>query len=157
MSNMPPELAHEPMDMTHLGSIICWYSLSTMGAALIKTVPAITIRSASLGVPRSTSEPNLAISYLLVRLVAISTKQQERPKLKGQSEFFLPQARRSCRRAKMRLPLTASATGSASGIPVSPGLCNDHFIGLITCLLQKLTSFFMDLFLSPQSSAPIRQ
>ena len=44
-----------------------------MGAILMNTVPAITIRSASRGVPRITSAPNRARSYRLVRLVAIST------------------------------------------------------------------------------------
>jgi hypothetical protein len=44
-----------------------------IGAILMKTVPAITIRSASRGVPRITSAPNRAMSYLLVMLVAIST------------------------------------------------------------------------------------
>ena len=43
------------------------------GAILMKTVPATIIMSASRGVPRITSAPNRAISYLLVRLVAIST------------------------------------------------------------------------------------
>src|SRR4030095_16923079 len=80
-----------------------------IGAILMKTVPAITIRSASRGVPRITSAPNRAMSYLLVMLVAISTKQQERPKLNGQMEFFRPQASRSCSRARMRLRRTASS------------------------------------------------
>ena len=65
------------------------------GAILMKTVPAITMRSASRGVPRITSAPKRAMSYLLVRLVAISTKQQERPKLNGQMEDLRPQATRS--------------------------------------------------------------
>ena len=43
------------------------------GAILMKTVPAMTIRSASRGVPRITSAPKRAMSYLLVMLVAIST------------------------------------------------------------------------------------
>src|SRR5450759_3690918 len=79
------------MDMTHLGAIICSYNLCIIGAIFRNTVPAITITSASRGVPRITSPPNRAISYRLVRAVAISTKQQDRPKPNGQSEFFLPQ------------------------------------------------------------------
>ena len=43
------------------------------GAIFMKTVPAMTIMSASRGVPRMTSEPKRAMSYRLVRLVAIST------------------------------------------------------------------------------------
>ena len=73
MSYMPPELAHEPIEMTHRGSIICSYRRRIAGAILMNTVPAMTIRSASRGVPRITSEPKRAMSYLLVRLVAIST------------------------------------------------------------------------------------
>jgi hypothetical protein len=42
-----------------------------------------------------TSAPNLAMSYVLVMLVAISTKQQDNPKFNGQIEFFLPQASKS--------------------------------------------------------------
>src|ERR1700747_3597013 len=67
----------------------------------MKTVPAMTMRSASRGVPRITSAPKREMSYLLVMLVAISTKQQERPKLKGQTEFLRPQATRSSRRDKI--------------------------------------------------------
>jgi hypothetical protein len=73
MSYIPPELAQDPMEMTQRGSIICSYSRWMAGAILTNTVPAITIRSASRGVPRITSEPKRATSYLLVRLVAIST------------------------------------------------------------------------------------
>src|SRR5215813_7090255 len=79
------------------------------GAIFMKTVPAITIRSASRGVPRITSAPNRAMSYLLVMLVAISTKQHERPKLNGQMEFLRPQANRSCRLVSRRLRRVASS------------------------------------------------
>src|ERR1700754_3646158 len=75
----------------------------------MKTVPAITIRSASRGVPRITSAPNLDMSYLLVMLVAISTKQQERPKLKGQTEFLRPHATRSSRREMISVRRIASS------------------------------------------------
>src|SRR4051794_35062982 len=68
------------------------------GAIFINTVPATTIKSASRGVPRITSAPNREMSYLLVMLVAISTKQQERPKWNGQMEFLRLQATRSPRR-----------------------------------------------------------
>src|ERR1700754_4398926 len=78
----------------------------------MKTVPAITIRSASRGVPRITSAPNLDMSYLLVMLVAISTKQQERPKLKGQTEFLRPHATRSSTRDKMKVRRIASSVDS---------------------------------------------
>src|ERR1700756_3613236 len=93
------------------------------GAILMKTVPAMTMRSASRGVPRITSAPKREMSYLLVILVAISTKQQERPKLKGQTEFLRPHATRSSRRDKISVRRIASseepsfflACGGASG------------------------------------------
>src|SRR5271170_1322662 len=80
------------------------------GAILIKTVPAMTMRSAWRGVPRITSAPNREMSYLLVMLVAISTKQQERPKLNGQTEFLRLHATRSSRRDRTRVRRIASST-----------------------------------------------
>src|ERR1700686_3932730 len=79
------------------------------GAILIKTLPAMTMRSAWRGVPRITSAPNRAMSYLLVMLVAISTKQQDRPKLNGQTEFLRLHATRSSRRDIMRVRRIASS------------------------------------------------
>src|ERR1700752_3961583 len=107
MSYMPPELAQEPIEITQRGSIICSYRRLMTGAILIKTVPAMTMRSAWRGVPRITSAPNREMSYLLVMLVAISTKQQESPKWKGQMEFFRPQATRPSSLDRMRLGRTA--------------------------------------------------
>src|SRR5207237_10812180 len=83
------------------------------GAILINGVPAMTIRSASRGVPRITSAPNLEMSYLLVMLVAISTKQHERPKLKGQTEFLRPHATRSSTRDRIRVRRIASSEDSS--------------------------------------------
>ena len=54
---MPPELAHEPMEMTQRGSIICWCSCTTTGAIFLNTVPATIMTSASRGEMRSTSAP----------------------------------------------------------------------------------------------------
>src|SRR6202051_3130084 len=79
------------------------------GAILMKTVPAMTMRSASRGVPRMTSAPKREMSYLLVMLVAISTKQQERPKLNGQTEFLRLHATRSSTRDRTRVRWTASS------------------------------------------------
>jgi hypothetical protein len=56
-----------------------------------------------------TSAPNRAMSYLLVMLVAISTKQQDKPKLKGHMEFFRPQATRSCSRDRTNTRRDASS------------------------------------------------
>ena len=66
--------------------------------------------------PRITSAPKRAMSYWLVRLVAISTKQHDRPKLNGQIEFLRPQATRSCSLAMTTQRRTASSIG-----PISPG------------------------------------
>src|SRR6266536_2363415 len=118
MSYIPPELAHDPIEITQRGSIICSCRRLMTGAILIKTVPAMTIRSASRGVPRITSALNRAMSYLLVILVAISTKQHERPKLKGQIEFLRPQASRSCRRVRRRLRRVASSKESEPLVPL---------------------------------------
>src|ERR1700680_2050795 len=67
------------------------------------------MRSASRGVPRITSAPNREMSYLLVMLVAISTKQQERPKLNGQTEFLRLHATRSSSRDITRVRRIASS------------------------------------------------
>src|ERR1700692_1460198 len=75
----------------------------------MKTVPAMTMRSASRGVPRMTSAPKREMSYLLVMLVAISTKQQERPKLNGQTEFLRLHATRSSSRDRTRVRRIASS------------------------------------------------
>src|SRR5437763_17145129 len=100
MSYIPPEFAQEPIEITHRGSIICACRRRMTGAILMNGVPAITIGSASRGVPRMTSAPKRATSNLLVRLVAISTKQHDRPDPNGQMEFFRPHALRSWRRAE---------------------------------------------------------
>src|ERR1700748_2141060 len=100
------------------------------GAILMKTVPAMTMRSASRGVPRITSAPKREMSYLLVMLVAISTKQQERPKLKGQTEFLRPHATRSSRRDKMRVRRIASSRNPSvfSACGGAPGRLSDQRI-----------------------------
>src|SRR6202023_2747588 len=136
MSYMPPELAHEPMEITQRGSIICSYRRLMTGAILIKTVPAITMRSASRGVPRITSAPNPEMSYLLILLVAISTKQQERPKLNGQTEFLRLHATRSSTRdrtrvrriASSRYPSAFSACGKASGRLIDQRMTHRPFL-----------------------------
>src|ERR1700756_3184707 len=77
----------------------------------------------STGRNLSTPCTTLEMSYLLVILVAISTKQQERPKLKGHTEFLRPHATRSSRRDRISVRRIASseepsfflACGGASG------------------------------------------
>src|SRR5512146_102804 len=88
---MPPELAHEPMEITHLGSAICSYTRSTMGATFLKTVPEMIRRSDCLGDPLRTSAPKRARSKREVNAAASSTKQQDRPKNMGQRLYRLDQ------------------------------------------------------------------
>src|SRR3954451_13771014 len=121
MSYIPPEFAQEPMEITQRGSIICSYSRRITGAILMKTVPAITIRSASLGVPRITSAPNREMSYLLVMLVAISTKQQDSPKWKGQIEFLRPHATRSSNFDSTSVRRTSASRGSGEDLSICWG------------------------------------
>src|SRR5688572_7766330 len=114
-----------------------------IGTIFINTVPAITITSASRGVPRITSAPNLATSYLLVILVAISTKQQLKPKWKGHMEFLRPQANKSCIRVSIILLLTASSMLPVPAVlPVaSPGLLSHHFIVLVHFKNYQVSNF----------------
>src|SRR5574340_337953 len=100
------------------------------GAILTNTVPATTITSASRGVCRITSAPKRAISCLLVRLVIISTKQQEVPNPKGQREFFRPQASRSVTRERMNpgrpLPSFISIRDSPPAPPARAPVQSPH-------------------------------
>ena len=55
---MPPLLAHTPMLMTHLGSIIWSYTCRSTGAIFWLTRPATIMMSAWRGDARNTSIPN---------------------------------------------------------------------------------------------------
>src|ERR1044072_2528957 len=131
MSYMPPLFAQLPIEITQRGSIICSCSSIMIGTIFMNTVPAITITSASRGVPLITSAPILATSYLLVMLVAISTKQQLSPKWNGHMEFLRPQASRSCMVVSIMLLLTVSSMLPLPAVcPAgSPVLLSHHFIG----------------------------
>ena len=88
----------------------------------------MTMTSASRGVPRITSAPKRATSNLLVRLVAISTKQQDSPKWNGHMEFLRPHRTRSSSRAMTRSRRMASSKPPFSG-SAGLGLDNDHCMG----------------------------
>src|ERR1700730_13071238 len=120
------------------------------GAILINGVPAMTIRSASRGVPRITSAPNREMSYLLVMLVAISTKQQESPKLNGQTEFLRLHATRSSTRDRTRGRRIASSKFPSvfSACRESPGRLIDQRMAHRPWLTQHPSAF-----LSPIKSA----
>src|SRR3954466_10301286 len=79
------------MEMTHLGSGICWYRWRITGAILFDTRPAINIRSDCRGEPRKTSAPKRAISKRDALIDIISIAQQARPNDMGQIEFLRAQ------------------------------------------------------------------
>src|SRR5262249_26606992 len=122
----------------------------------MKTVPAITMRSAWRGVPRITSAPKREMSYLLVMLVAISTKQQEMPKLNDHDELVRPNANRSSNRDRMSERRMASSTNqSVSSACGEPGRLIDQPIDTPSAkLVQLLCNKRPPLCF--QSSAPTR-
>src|SRR5882724_10051644 len=79
------------MEMTHLGSGICWYRCRITGAILLETRPAMIIRSDWRGEPRKTSAPKRAISNRDALIDIISIAQQARPNDIGQMEFLRAQ------------------------------------------------------------------
>src|SRR5436305_6925621 len=79
------------MEITHLGSGICWYKWRITGAILFDTRPAMIIRSLCRGDPRKTSAPNRAISKRDALIDIISMAQQASPKVIGQMEFLRAQ------------------------------------------------------------------
>src|SRR6266404_8232249 len=85
---MPPEVAHAPIEITHLGSGICSHNWRMTGAIFCETRPAIIIRSAWRGDGRKTSAPKRAISKREAPIDIISIAQQARPKAMGQMEFL---------------------------------------------------------------------
>ena len=58
------DVAQAPIEITHLGSGICWYRWRITGAIFWETRPAMIIRSDCRGEPRNTSAPKRAISNL---------------------------------------------------------------------------------------------
>src|SRR4029079_15005283 len=59
----PPQLAHEPIEITYFGSGICSYRRRTAGAILSVTVPEITTRSACRGLDGNGITPRRITSY----------------------------------------------------------------------------------------------
>ncbi len=97
--------------------------------------------SASRGVPLITSAPNLATSYLGVMLVAISTKQHERPKWNGHIEFFRPHCTRPCTVVSITLCCTDSSKEPVplTALTGSTDLLNHHFISFCAFPLYVCT------------------
>ena len=81
---------HAPIAITYLGSGICSYSLNKAGAILCVIVPAQINKSACLGEPLKTTEPNLAISLFDATVCIISIPQQEVAKAEVQPSHQKP-------------------------------------------------------------------
>src|SRR5229473_6573060 len=109
--NTPPEVAHAPMEITHLGSGICSQSWRMTGAILFETRPAIIIRSDWRGDGRNTSAPKRAMSNRDAPMDIISIAQQAKPNVIGQIEFLRIQL--------MTLSTVVSTTPSGVGLPYS--------------------------------------
>src|SRR4249920_3952018 len=91
----PPQLAHEPIEITYFGSGIWSYRRLITGVILSVGVPAITIRSACLGPCANGITPNRMKSCLDVEAAMNSIEQHASPKLNTQSEYLRPQFRRN--------------------------------------------------------------
>src|SRR5271165_1723119 len=76
------------IEITHLGSGICWYSSRITGAIFCETRPAMIIRSDCRGDGRNTSAPNRAMSKREAPIDIISIAQHANPKVIGQIEFL---------------------------------------------------------------------
>src|SRR3954454_5160109 len=75
-----PQFAHEPIEMTYLGSGICSYSRLIAGTILSVTVPEITTRSAWRGLAGNGITPRRMTSYRGdANAAPISMAQHARP------------------------------------------------------------------------------
>ena len=88
-------MAHDPIEITYLGSGIWSYRRLMTGVILSVGVPATTIRSACLGPWPTGITPNLMKSCLDVEAAMNSIEQHASPKLKTHSEYRRPQFRRN--------------------------------------------------------------
>src|SRR5688572_16167238 len=86
-SNTPPDDAHAPIDMHHLGCGIWSQILRSTGAILYETRPAQISRSACRGENDMRSMPKRARSYLDAALAIISIAQHAVPNGIGHSEL----------------------------------------------------------------------
>src|SRR5574341_1280879 len=95
---MPPDEAHAPMEMHHLGCGICCQMRRITGASLKGTRPAQMSTSAWRGEKAIRSMPNRARSNLLAAVAMNSIAQQAVPNGIGQSELARAQLTRKSRR-----------------------------------------------------------
>src|SRR5919106_2207608 len=78
----PPQLEHDPNEITYFGSGICSYTRLSAGAILSVRVPATTSRSAWRGPCATGITPSRMKSCRDVEAAIISIAQQASPKLK---------------------------------------------------------------------------
>src|ERR671934_811045 len=86
----PPQLEHDPKEMTYLGSGIWSYTRFSAGAILSVTVPATTSRSAWRGPCANGITPSRMKSCLGVETAMNSMAQQASPKFMTQREYRRP-------------------------------------------------------------------
>jgi hypothetical protein len=79
------------IDITHFGSAIWSYTCRRTGAIFWLTRPATIMRSDCLGLARNTSAPKRLMSYRAAAACIISTAQQAKPKVIGQTDPVLAQ------------------------------------------------------------------
>src|SRR5918993_5293183 len=100
---MPPEEAHAPIAMLHLGCGICCQIRRMTGASLNGTRPAQMSTSACRGEKLMRSMPNRARSNRLAAVAMNSIAQQAVPNGIGHKEFARPQLTRKSRRVVTQL------------------------------------------------------
>src|SRR5580658_6559446 len=84
--NGPPPVAQFPIAITHFGSGICSYSVTSLWATFQVTVPFTIIRSHWRGEERGTT-PNRSASQRAPNAAANSMAQQARTQWSGKREF----------------------------------------------------------------------
>src|ERR687898_565865 len=87
----PPVIAQAPIAITYFGSGIWSYTILTLGAIFLFTVPCTTIRSHCLKEPNASIMPNLSTSYLGPEAAPNSTLQHAVSRWTGHSDHTLPQ------------------------------------------------------------------
>src|SRR5215217_5165463 len=89
--NGPPEMAHAPIAVAHLGSGICSYRRVIRSAILVETVPETIMTSACLGEAAKKPAPKRSRSLWAMPVDIISMAQHAKPNCSGQSEFLRAQ------------------------------------------------------------------
>src|SRR5215212_802131 len=87
----PPEIAHAPIAITHLGSGICSYSRVIRTAILVETVPETIMTSDCRGVGAKKPAPKRSRSLCAIPVDIISIAQHASPNCSGHNEFLRAQ------------------------------------------------------------------